>query len=242
MKKSIISLVLVLSFCFQSTYPLFEGLKQKKDQAMKLLKRLKPKGLITRFKEAKKALNAAEQAYISCITKNCNAEYGERFRTLRMVRSGYATRVDRLRYRQANTNYEICTSDRCANEKRAFEKASSKFGSMVAALTVGIELGVIGVIVGAAVVGAHLEERAEEREQQILDAQSAVRESQRRRFQAKRRQEIGIQTESIEPEEFPEPTKWKVSPVYEEKETIDIQDKTPAFTAMDEESKEITRM
>ena len=186
MKKSIISLVLVLSFCFQSTYPLFEGLKQKKDQAMKLLKRLGPKRLIARYNEAKKKKNEAWKTYSICRTKHCKEEYEKQSNALKLFQAGGSEKqsiVYRERYNQAYAKFQVCVDDHCTNERNAYNQASDPEGVLYEAIVVAMGLGWIVLIGGV----LYLDKKAENEKRE-----SVKKREKRRSDQALWRQTKGI--------------------------------------------------
>ena len=154
-------------------------MKQKREQAMALLKRYKPKGIIARYKEASKAEKDGKQAYRACYNackkKHCqDLEQKLEKATKTILTEGRRSIIEDYPYRQARAEFQKCMASNCCTyrncenkpvcekERNAYQKAGGKRVLLGHALLFGVELGVISVVAGVAGVVGYLSDRATE--------------------------------------------------------------------------------
>ncbi len=180
MKKQIISLLLLISLSFQSTYPAFERVKQtaasiseylkgKKDKMAALykkfgkkkvdsdiaeIKKQTPKGIIARHNEALEEQWRTFDVYKACVKKSCETE---QFKKLNLgANRRFCENFGKLHCRK---EYLVAV---------AAEQRAMRSGFLVA---LAITLGVVVVSLGATVIGAVAINKMDEKEAR-LDEQS----------------------------------------------------------------------
>ncbi len=184
----------------------FEGMKEKKAKAMKLLKKHTPKGLIARYKETKKAKEEAEVKFNACMNQYCKQQFKERNDALRFARRNHSRAAWR-RYEQANAKSSVCGDEHCQKLREEFEEAFQKLAKFQVAIILGVELGIFAIAATGLIVGAGASIIAEEREMAERERTAQKRQVRDVSVQVPQSREVSTQTD-----------KWNVNPLYEEEE------------------------
>lgn len=157
MKKQIISVLLLISLSFQSTYPVFEGLKEKAsrlygkygkarvNKTVAMIKKYNPKGLITRFKEARKERKAAGKALYFCMFNKCR-KVRRNWGVLKYDSERWIEEFTAPEYSKEWINvhtYNSCKSLHCLNEYNRFNAAWNREGELSVGLGIALLLGSI---------------------------------------------------------------------------------------------------
>ncbi len=175
MKKQIISLLILISLSFQSTYSIssqeYMALAKQSDQkpaaknklrvlidkygvskvreAIALVKRYKPKGVIARYQDAKKQEEVAENALRVCLKNSCNQQLG--------LHEGFFGDV----FGKRGKGHTPCASKHCKKELEAYWRAWNRRGNWEAAKMVAGLVGAGLLFIGTAASFLYFADKAD---------------------------------------------------------------------------------
>ena len=113
-------------------------------EALAMIKKYKPKGLIARVKEAQKELEAAKSTFNACIGQHCNQEHREWNRARRIRRRG-TYQVGSKGYEEIQAKiktYMACMKVHCHQEDSAVEGAYRRLDNLGMVIAIAVPLGI----------------------------------------------------------------------------------------------------